>query len=100
MRRLFPTSKPIIGMLHLLALPGTPGYGGDFEAVLARALDDAHALEAGGVDGILVQNRWDLAFVKDTSPPEVVAAMTRVTHEVVRAVRVPVGVHLLRNDIV
>lgn len=97
--QLFSTPKPIIGMLHLLPLPGTPDYNHDFDRVIEHAVQTAVALEAGGVDGILVQNRGDKAFSKDISPPEIVAAMALITHAVSQAVRMPVGVHLLRNDI-
>lgn len=97
---LFSVLKPIVGMVHLLPLPGTPAFGGSFEAVLERALNDARALQAGGADGVLIQNRGDKVFVKDVSPPEIVAAITLATHLVRREVHLPVGVHLLRNDVV
>lgn len=32
---------PIIGMVHLKALPGTPRYKNDFEQVVAKAVDEA-----------------------------------------------------------
>lgn len=91
--------KIIIGMVHLRPLIGSPAYEGNWSWVCQRALEDAKALEAGGVDALLIQNRWDQAFVKDRSPPEVVAAVTWITQEIVRAVKLPVGVHLLRNDL-
>lgn len=92
--------KPIIGMVHLKPLPGTPDFAGDFEAVVARAVEDAQALEAGGVDGVLVQNRWDRAIPKHHAGAETVVAMTRITQAVREAVNVEVGVHVLRNDVV
>lgn len=91
-------TKCIIGMLHLRPLPGAPLGASRLEEVLAQAVADAQALEAGGVDAILVQNRGDRAFPKNQAPPDVVAAMSIATHAVVQAVRVPVGVHVLRND--
>ncbi|HBY95330.1 MAG TPA: phosphorybosylanthranilate isomerase, partial [Chloroflexi bacterium] len=92
--------KPIIGMVHLKPLPGTPDFTGDFEAVLARAVEDAQALEAGGVDGALVQNRWDRAIPKQHAGAETIVAMTRIAQAIRRAVHVAVGVHVLRNDVV
>ena len=91
--------KIIIGMVHLQPLIGSPAYKGDWSWVCQRALEDAKALEAGGVDALLIQNLGDQTFIKDKSPPEVVAAVTRITQEIVRAVKLPAGAHLLRNDL-
>ena len=54
--------KPIIGVVHLKPLPGTPLYKGDLGEILERALKDAEALYAGGVDGIIVENYGDKPF--------------------------------------
>ena len=39
-QKIFGDKKPIIGMVHLKPLPGSPGYGGDLEAVYRAALAD------------------------------------------------------------
>jgi membrane complex biogenesis BtpA family protein len=85
-------------MLHLRPLPGAPIGAVRLADVVEQAIADAQALQAGGVDAILVQNRGDRAFPKDHAAPDVVAAMGIIVHEVVRAVAVPIGVHILRND--
>ena len=94
--------KIITGMVHLLALPGSPEFGGSFLVVRDKALRDARALAAGGVDAVLVQNRGDRTFPLDRAYPETIAAMTLIVDEVVHAVRdagVAVGVQLLRYDV-
>ena len=48
---------PVIGMLHLPALPGAPGYRG--EDALAYMLRDAEALVDGGCDGLMLENSGD-----------------------------------------
>jgi membrane complex biogenesis BtpA family protein len=85
-------------MVHLQPLPGAPRWGGSLDAVRERALADARALAAGGVDGILVENFGDAPFYPGAVPPETIAAMATLAAEVVRAVGVPVGVNVLRND--
>ena len=55
---IFP-SKPIIGMLHLRALPGAPGYSGKMSEIIDSALVDASALQGGRVDGIMIENFFD-----------------------------------------
>ena len=47
--------KVIAGMVHCLPLPGTLLYGGSMEAVLHKALADAAALKAVGVDAVARQ---------------------------------------------
>jgi len=94
----FFTHKPLIGMVHLLPLPGSARYGGDFEVVLRRAVADARALEVGGVDAVLVENFFDAPFYKSSVPASTIAAMTAAVRAVREAVMLPVGVNVLRND--
>lgn len=95
--RLFPRRRPIIGVIHLPPLPGyaeSPGL----DAVIEKALRDQDALEAGGADGVLVENEQDRPH-RVEARPETIAAMTRVTRELVRSARkAPVGVEILLND--
>ncbi len=93
---LFPRPKPVIGMIALPPLPGYPAFS-SMEALIDAALADLAALELGGVDGVLVENDFDQPHTL-VAGAEVVAAMTRVTREVVSRARVPVGVEVLLND--
>jgi membrane complex biogenesis BtpA family protein len=97
---LFPQPKPIIAAIHLLALPGSPGFGGSMDEVVDAALRDAAALVSGGVDGLMVENLGDAPFFKDTVPPETIAAMSRLAAELrtTPAGELPLGINVLRND--
>jgi predicted TIM-barrel enzyme len=46
--------KPVIGMLHLAALPGSPLYGGSLSVVREAVLRDAKLLAEGGVNGLMI----------------------------------------------
>ncbi|WP_267195359.1 BtpA/SgcQ family protein [Halegenticoccus tardaugens] len=94
----FGVDRPVIGMVHLPALSGSPGFEGDREAIRERAVADAEALDGGGVDGVLVENFGDAPFHPDDVPKHVVASMTRCVGAVADAVDAPVGVNVLRND--
>lgn len=63
-KTMFGTEKAIIGLLHLKALPGDPFYEGDMKAVIKQAETDLEALQAGGVDGILITNEFSLPYEK------------------------------------
>jgi membrane complex biogenesis BtpA family protein len=88
----------LIGMVHLPALPGAPGFDGDRGTVREHAVADAEALEAGGMDAVLVENFGDAPFHPGEVPQHVVASMTAFVGAVRRAVDVPVGVNVLRSD--
>jgi uncharacterized protein len=48
--------KIVVGMIHLLPLPGTPFHEeGNLEASREKALFDSHALLEGGADGCVIQ---------------------------------------------
>ncbi|WP_394742620.1 BtpA/SgcQ family protein [Natronococcus roseus] len=96
----FDASRPVIGMVHLPPLPGAPGYDVDDgrEAIRERALKDARRLEAGGIDGIVVENFGDAPFYPEDVPTHTVAELTAIAAELTDAVDVPVGVNVLRND--
>ena len=98
---LFEVSKPIIGVIHLLPLPGSPGYkGSGIRSVIRRALNDAELLVAGGVDGLLVENAGDVPYLTDQLIDyETVAAFSVITEHVIGAVDVAVGVILLSNAV-
>jgi len=95
---LWPGERPLIGMVHLLPLPGAPRWARSMAAIEERALADARALIDGGMDGVLVENFLDAPFFREHVPPETVASMARVVASVRRAVTVPLGVNVLRND--
>lgn len=89
---------PVVGMVHLLALPGSPGYGGSMEAVVSAAVRDAELLEQGGVHGLMLENFGDVPFYKGRVPAETVAAITAAAFAVRGAVGLPLGINVLRND--
>jgi hypothetical protein len=94
----FGVDQPVVGMVHLAPLPGSPRFAGDRDLVHNRAVFDAETLEAGGVDGIVVENFGDVPFYPDDVPKHVVAEMTTAVSAVTDAVDLPVGVNVLRND--
>lgn len=94
----FGTTAPVIGMVHLDPLPGAPRFDGDRDAILERARTDARALDAGGVDAIMVENFGDAPFYADDVPKHVVASMTRAAGVVTDETDLPVGINVLRND--
>ena len=97
---MFGPVKPIIGMVHLWPLPGSPGYGaaGGMTAILDHAQRDAEALIEGGVNGLIVENMWDLPYyVGEEVALEAVTAQAVVARKIADMVDVPVGVNVIHN---
>jgi uncharacterized protein len=90
--------RVLIGMVHLLPLPGSPRWGGSMDEVVARAVADARALQAGGFHACLVENFGDAPFSPGRADSASVAATAVVAGEVRRAVGIPVGINVLKND--
>ena len=96
---LFGRRKAVIGVIHSLALPGSPGHDGQsMEEITAFAVAEAGRYRDGGVDGLIVENHGDIPFSKpEHLGPETAACMAVMTDAVRRAVPLTVGVNVLAN---
>lgn len=98
-RDIFPP-KPIIGMIHMPALPGSPRHNTSMEKLIEYALSESSKLEEAGCNGAIVENVGDTPLFKEDIPPYTVAAMATIVSEVVRHTKMRVGVNILRNGCV
>lgn len=96
----FGVEKPVIAMLHLMALPGDPGYdaAGGMPAILERAGRELEALQKGGVDAVMFSNEFSLPYLTKTEPITSIA-MARVIGELQSEISVPFGVNVLWDGI-
>ena len=91
--------RTLIGMVHLLPLPGSPRWEGSMARVVDAALADARALVDGGIDAVLVENWGDMPYTPGSVEPSTIAAMTAVATEIRRACPdTPLGVNVLKSD--
>jgi len=97
MSNLFSSSNVVIGMIHLLPLPTSPLFEGDLKGIYERALWEAEVLESVGVDGLIVENFGDLPYQAREPETVVIALMASVTREIVRSVKIPVGINVQFN---
>ncbi|WP_307196945.1 BtpA/SgcQ family protein [Neobacillus niacini] len=102
LENIFSVTKPIIGMVHLKPLPGAPHYKGEsIEEIIEFALEDVRRLEEGGVDGLQIENAWDLPFPKpEDFSFETVATMTAIGVEIAKVSNLPLGVNCLANAVI
>ena len=95
---LFGERKPLIGVLHLLPLPGAPLYEGAIQKVYDQALAELEVFKRHRLDSVIVENFRDMPYFPGRVPAETVAAMAAVSREIVRAADMPVGINVLRSD--
>ena len=88
----------LIGMVHLLPLPGSPRFDLDLPSVVELARNDALTLKGAGFPALMVENFGDDPFFPDRVPAITVAAMTRAVATIVEATGLAIGVNVLRND--
>ena len=75
----FGKVKPVIGMVHIRALPGTVLYDKEagFEEIVKRARQDYNNLVEGGISGIIFCNEHDKPYSKHVAP-HIIAYMTTI----------------------
>jgi membrane complex biogenesis BtpA family protein len=95
MNPLFPTRKPVIAMIHLEALPGTPASRMDLRAIEARAVAEAETYRDAGVHGLMIENMHDTPYLRGGVGPEIVAAMAIISRGVKETSKLPCGVQIL-----
>lgn len=97
--QLFNHPKPIIGVIHLPPLIGSPRSRQPFREIRVRALSNARVLIDNGIDGIIIENYGDAPFYPDRVEPHTVAALTLIADEIREChPETPIGLNVLRND--
>src|SRR5271165_3910027 len=93
--RLFAVAKPIIGMIHVGALPGTPACRQPLEKIVAAAVNEARIYRDEGVDGVALENMHDVPYLRGGVGPEIVSAMTILAQAVKAEFRGVIGIQIL-----
>ncbi len=92
---LFSQQKPVIGVIHVGALPGTPRSERSVRELIELAREEAKIYKECGVEGIIIENMHDVPYLKSEVGPEIVAAMTAIGTEVKNECALPVGIQIL-----
>jgi uncharacterized protein len=86
----------MIGVIHFPPLPGCEHSPG-IEKALENSLQDLRAFEAGGMNGIIIENNYDLPH-RIQVLPETVDAFKVLGEEIRKKTRLRLGVCVLWND--
>jgi uncharacterized protein len=95
-RSVFGPRKPVIGMVHLGALPGSPLYDpqGGLAALVESAAQDLEALQQAGFDAVMFGNENDRPYELKVDTAST-ATMAFVIGQLRSKIQVPFGVNVL-----
>ena len=95
-RAVFGETRPVIAMVHLGALPGSPLHDRDkgLEGLVDAAAKDLTALQAAGVDAVMFGNENDRPYEFDVDTAST-ATMAYVIGRLRPEITVPFGVNVL-----
>lgn len=99
-KEMFKVEKPIIGMLHLDALPNDPRFvpGTSLEEIIEHARMDLNSLIKGGVDGVLISNEFSFPYQRKMDYITV-ACMASIIGELKKELKVPFGVDAISDGL-
>ena len=93
--RILGRHRALVGMIHVPALPGTPGSRSTLDEIMTRVAEDAETLIESGFDALIIENMHDLPYLKRQVGPEIIASMTVVAAFLHRLVDKPLGIQIL-----
>ena len=91
----FSVAKPVIGMIHVGALPGTPAHRDSLDQIVRQARREAALYRSAGVHGLMIENMHDTPYLKGGVGPEITAAMTAVARAVKEEAGLATGIQIL-----
>ena len=92
-KRVFGDTKPVIGMVHIGALPGTPLFDPSLDLV-AAARADLRALQDAGFDAVMFGNENDRPYEFEVDVAST-ATMAAIIGQLKAEITVPFGVNVL-----
>lgn len=92
---IFTVPKPVIGMIHVQALPGTPKYQNSIQAIIDHAIEEVEIYKKAGIDALAIENMHDVPYLKNEVGPEIIATMTAVAQAVKQESQLPCGIQIL-----
>ena len=87
--------KPIIGMIHIDALPGTPKFMNDISSIIKKAIEEASAYNSLGVPALMIENMHDVPYLNRNVGPETTSVMSIILYEIKKIFGLPTGIQIL-----
>ncbi len=94
-KSIFKKENPIIGMVHVKALPGAPKNSLETPQIIDAAIDEARIYQKGGIDSIMIENMHDIPYLKGRVGHEISSLMTLIAYSIKQETNLPVGIQIL-----
>jgi uncharacterized protein len=94
-KSIFKNEKPIIGMIHVMALPGTPKHKLESSQIIDQALNEARIYKKAGIDSIMIENMHDTPYIKGGVGHEISSLMCLIAYLIKQETQLPVGIQIL-----
>ena len=94
-KNIFNIYKPIIGVIHVTALPGTPNHNKNVKEIIEHAKKEARIYKENNVDVIAIENMHDVPYLKRVVGPEITSMMSVIGYEVKNLTNQPCGIQIL-----
>lgn len=92
---IFGVPRALIGVIHVDALPGTPGNRRDVRSIVDLAVSEAKLYVKAGFHGLMIENTHDRPYLRGAVGPEIAVTMAVIGAEVRRATPLPLGIQVL-----
>jgi len=97
LKSIFKVDKPIIGMIHLKALPGTPKFNDNINEIIDSALNEVEIYKSAQIDGLAIENMHDVPYLKNDVGHEISSIMSIIAYEVKKLSNLPCGIQVLSS---
>ncbi len=91
----FRAPRALIGMIHVGALPGTPGARMSVDEIVDQAIAEALVYRDAGFNALMIENMHDVPYLKAAVGPEITATMAVIAREMQYEVDLPLGIQIL-----
>lgn len=92
---IFKKGKPIIGMVHVKALPGTPKNILETSQIIDDAIKEAKIYQKAGINSIMIENMHDIPYLKGRVGHEISSVMTLIAYLIKQETNLPIGIQIL-----
>ena len=93
--QIYSINKPIIGMIHVAAMPGTPKHSLSPDKIIKKAIKEAQLYKKAGIDILAIENMHDIPYQNRKTEPQVIALMAIIAYEIKRETDLTCGIQIL-----
>jgi membrane complex biogenesis BtpA family protein len=93
--QLFQNEKPLIGMIHIGATPGTYKYGGSPKKIISQAIEEAGIYKKCGIRCVMIENMHDIPYLNRDVGHEVSTLMSIIGYEIKEKSKLKCGIQIL-----